>query len=161
MVGSVPWRQRKPEEARPKTSEGPDRTSIEDFTIGISHSSIFHCKKLPEHLLLSQTSLEIQQWRRGPFLSLKWWISRGSEHASPEYATLAWGLFWAEGKWETADTGGAALNLHKSRASISFCKGSWSPPCEVVHWSYTRRRINNLSPGTKMTLRWVGVNTLY
>lgn len=28
---------------------------------------------------------------------------RGSEHATPKYATLAYWLFWAEGTWETAD----------------------------------------------------------
>ena len=47
-------------EARPRTSEDPDRTSIEDFK-GILQSSIFHYEKLPEHLLLSQTPLEIQK----------------------------------------------------------------------------------------------------
>ena len=36
-------------------------------------------------------------------------------------------IILSEGKWETADTGGAAQKLHKSRVSISFCKGSWGP----------------------------------
>lgn len=30
---------------------------------------------------------------------------RGSGHATPEYATLVYKLFWAEGSWETAGAG--------------------------------------------------------
>lgn len=30
---------------------------------------------------------------------------RGSEHATPKYAILAWGLLWAESNWEITDTG--------------------------------------------------------